>query len=77
MAIPATTAAIAGAANVSNSCRVKSQREQFLELVEMAKPGIVYRSGRSHLFSHDGFVIYAFECEDGDFKSKALHAIEF
>ena len=72
----ATTAAIVAAQHTS-SYRVKFRREEFLELVGIAKPEIIYQTGRMHFFAFDGFVMYTFECEDSDFKQKVLHAIEF
>jgi hypothetical protein len=71
----ATTAAIA--AMHTSSYRVKFRRKEFLELVEIAQPKIIYQRGRMHFFAFDGFVMYTFECEDSDFKQKVLHAIEF
>ena len=71
----ATTAAIA--AQHTSSYRVKFKRKQFLELVEIAKPEIIYQTGRMHFFAYDGFAMYTFECEDSDFKQKVLRAIEF
>jgi hypothetical protein len=71
----ATTAAIA--AQHTSSYRVKFKRKEFLELVEIANPKIIYQTGRMHFFAFDGFVMYSFECEDGDFKQKVLHGIEF
>jgi hypothetical protein len=64
------------AAQHTSSYRVKFRRNEFLELVDIAKPKIVYQTGRMHFFAHDGFVMYTFECEDSDFK-QVLHAIEF
>jgi hypothetical protein len=72
----ATTAAIVAAQHTS-SYRVKFRRKEFLELVEIAKPEIIYQTGRMHFFAFDGFVMYTFESEDSDFKQKVLHAIEF
>jgi hypothetical protein len=69
-------AAAATAAVNSSSYRVKFKRDEFLELYTIAKPDIVYQTGRMHFFSYDGFVMYSFECEDEDF-AKVLHAIEF
>jgi hypothetical protein len=70
-------AAAAAAASVSSSSyRVKFKREEFLELYRIAKPDIVYHTGRMHFFSYDGFVMYSFECRDEDFKM-VLQAIEF
>jgi hypothetical protein len=71
----ATAAAIA--AQHTSSYRVKFRRKEFLELVEIAKPEIIYQTGRMHFFAFDGFVMYTFECQDSDFKQKVLHAIEF
>jgi len=71
----ATTAAIA--AQHTSSYRVKFKRKQFLELVEITKPEIIYQTGRMHFFAYDGFAMYTFECEDSDFKQKVLRAIEF
>jgi hypothetical protein len=74
----ATAASIAAiAAQHTSSYRVKFKRKEFLELVEIAKPKIIYQTGRMHFFSFDGFAMYTFECEDSDFKQKVLHAIEF
>ena len=77
MAIAGATAAAAIAAQHTSSYRVKFKREEFLELVEMAEPKVLYHSRRMHFFAYDGFVMYTFECEDSDFKQKVLHAIEF
>lgn len=71
-----TTAAIA-ANNVSSSYRVKFRKREFLTLVEIAKPKIIYHTRRIHFFSYDGFVIYTFECENNDFKQRVIEAIEF
>lgn len=75
-ATAATTTAIVAAQHTS-SYRVKFKRKDFLELVEIAKPEIIYQRGRMHFFAFDGFVMYTFECEDSDWKQKVLHAIEF
>jgi len=72
----ATTAAIIAAQNTS-SYRVKFRRKEFLELVDIAKPKLIYHRKRMHFFSYDGFVMYTFECEDHDFTEKIMHAIEF
>ena len=60
----------------ASSYRVKFRRKEFLELVESAKPKIVYHVGRMHFFAFDGFVMYTFECKDNDF-GKVMYAIEF
>lgn len=77
MATAAMTAAVVAASNVSSSYRVKFKREQFLELVRIAEPKIIYHRGRMHFFAFDGFVMYTFECEDSDFEQRILHTIEF
>jgi len=70
-------AVAAAAAQHTSSYRVKFKREQFLELVEIAKPKVIYHRGRMHFFAYDGFVIYTFECDNRDFSQKVLEAIEF
>lgn len=71
----ATAGAVAAVQNAS-SYRVKFRRKEFLELVEMAQPRIIYHRGRMYFFAYDGFVMYTFECEDSDFK-KVIDAVEF
>jgi hypothetical protein len=61
----------------SSSYRVKFRREEFLELVQVAKPRIIYQTGRMYFFSYDGFVVYTFQCRDEDFSQRVLHALEF
>ena len=77
MVVAGATTAATIAAQQSSSYRVKFRRREFLELVEIAKPKIIYRTKRIHFFAYDGFVMYAFDCEDRDFKQKVFHAIEF
>ena len=69
--------AATAAAQHSSSYRVKFRSRQFLELVEIAKPRIIYHRNRMHFFAYDGFVMYTFECEDSDFSQRVLDAIEF
>ena len=69
--------AVAVASFVSSSYRVKFRREQFLELVDIARPRIIYHRKRMHFFAFDGFVMYTSECEDKDFKQKVPNATEF
>jgi len=69
--------AVAAATHVSSSYRVKFKREQFLELVAIANPKIIYHKGRMHFFAFDGFVMYTFECRSTDFSQRVLDAIEF
>jgi len=76
MAYPSTVAVMAAAAHPS-SYRVKFRRKEFLELVDTAKPKIIYKRGKNYFFAFDGFVMYSQECEDKDFRQKILEAIEF
>ncbi len=74
----ATAGATTTAASVSaSSYRVKFRRDEFLELVEIARPKIIYHRNRMHFFSFDGFVMYTFQCKNEDFGQKVLNAIEF
>jgi hypothetical protein len=73
----ASVGAASVAAQHSSSYRVKFNRKEFLELVDIAKPKIIYHRRRMHFFSFDGFVMYTFECEDKDFSQKVIDAIEF
>jgi hypothetical protein len=69
--------AASAAAQHSSSYRVKFRRREFLDLVGIAKPRIIYHRKRMHFFAYDGFVMYTFECENGDFSQTLLEAIEF
>jgi len=78
VAVPGATAGATAATSVTaSSYRVKFRKQEFLELVEIAKPGIIYQTGRMHFFAFDGFVMYTFQCKDGDFNQKVINAIEF
>ncbi|MDF1538442.1 MAG: hypothetical protein P1Q69_06030 [Candidatus Thorarchaeota archaeon] len=70
-------AAASAAAQFTSSYRVKFTRDEFLKLVEIAEPQIIYHRKRMHFFAFDGFVMYTFECSDDDFRVKIIHAIEF
>ncbi len=69
----AATAAISG----TSSYRVKFDRTNFLELVRVARPRIIYRRRNMYFFSYDGFVMYCDQCEETDFSERILDAIEF
>ena len=73
----ATEGAVVAASISSSSYRVKFRREEFLELVDIAKPNIIYHRGRMYFFSYDGFVMYTFQCKDEDFSQRILQTIEF
>jgi len=72
----ASTAAIVAAQHAS-SYRVKLRRKEFLELVDIAKPRIIYHRKRMHFFAFDGFVMYTFECDNSDFSQRIIETIEF
>jgi len=61
----------------ASSYRVKFRREEFLRLVEIANPRIIYHRRRMHFFAFDGFVMYTFDCDDIDFSGPILETIEF
>ena len=74
----ATAGATAAAASVTaSSYRVKFRRSEFLELVQIAKPELIYHTGRMHFFAYYGFVMYTFECRREDFSQRLIDAIEF
>jgi len=77
MAAGGATAAATAAAQHTSSYRVKFERKEFLELVEIAKPRIIYRVRRIHFFAYDGFVMYSLKCDDRDFSQQVINAIEF
>jgi hypothetical protein len=70
-------AAAASSESQASSYRLKFRREEFLQLVELAKPRIVYRRGKNHIFAFDGFIMYSQDCQDEDFKAKIIDSIEF
>jgi hypothetical protein len=69
--------AAAAAAQHTSSYRVKFKRNEFLELVQIAQPEIIYHVRRMHFFAYDGFVMYTFEYETNEFTQKVIQAIEF
>jgi hypothetical protein len=70
-------AAAAAAAQHTSSYRVKFKRSDFLELVQIAQPKIIYNVRRMHFFAYDGFVMYTLECDTNEFTQKVVRAIEF
>ncbi len=70
-------ASAAAAAVHTSSYRVKFRRDEFLRLVHIAEPNIIYRTHRIHFFAYDGFVMYTFDCSDDDFRVPVIRAIEF
>jgi hypothetical protein len=77
LAVAGGATAAAAVAQHSSSYRVKFQRREFLRLVEIAKPRIIYHRKRMYFFAFDGFVMYTFECDDRDFTQPIIEAIEF
>ena len=67
----------AGMEAEASSYRLKFSREEFLKLVDIAKPRIIYRRGKNHIFAFDGFVMYSQECRNEDFGVPILEAAEF
>ncbi|NHJ02490.1 MAG: hypothetical protein EAX86_10170 [Candidatus Heimdallarchaeota archaeon] len=78
MTFGASAATSSSHSNIGSSYRVKFRRSEFLELIEIVRPSIIYHVKRMHFFAHDGFVMYTFQCDDEDFFNfKLIHAIEF
>ncbi len=73
----AAMVAAASATGASSSYRVKFSRENFLELVRIARPRIIYRRKNMYFFAFDGFVMYCDQCEARDFSEQIIDAIEF
>ncbi len=61
----------------ASSYRVKFDKQNFLELVRVARPRIIYRRKNMHFFAYDGFVMYTDQCDNSDFSQKILDSIEF
>jgi hypothetical protein len=77
MAVAGSTAGAIAATQHASSYRVKFKRKEFLELVSVAEPKIIYHRKRMYFFAFDGFVMYTFECERNDFSQQVIEAIEF
>ena len=61
----------------ASSYRVKFDKQNFLELVRIAKPRIIYRRKNVHFFAYDGFVMYTDQCDNSDFSQTIIDSIEF
>ncbi len=70
-------ATTAGAEMNASSYRVKFDKQNFLEIVRIARPRVIYRRKNMHFFAYDGFVMYCDQCENTDFSQIILDAIEF
>lgn len=62
---------------IENQRARKFRRNQFFELVLIAKPRFIYAVKNMHFFAFDGFVMYSQECSDTDFGARVMEAIEF
>ena len=76
-AIIASTSSAALADSNAGSYRVKFAREEFLQLVRVAKPKMIYHRKNMHFFAYDGFVTYTDQCENSNFSQRILDALEF
>ena len=65
------------AATHTSSYRVKFRKNEFIDLVQMAQPSVIYHVRRMHFFAYDGFVMYTLGCKSEDFSIKVIHTIEF
>ena len=72
MAYGAGAAGATAASIHTSSYRVKFRRRQFLEMVDIAQPKIVYRVKKIHFFAYDGFVMYTFECNQEDLLNRTV-----
>ena len=70
-------ATTAGAEMNASSYRVKFDKQNFLEIVRIARPRVICRRKNMHFFPYDGFVMYCDQCENTDFSQIILDAIEF
>jgi hypothetical protein len=61
----------------ASSYRVKFDRANFLELIHIANPRIIYRRRNMYFFAYDGFVMYCDQCTERDFSMRIFDAIEF
>ena len=61
----------------ASSYRVKFDKQNFLELVRIARPRIIYHRKNMHFFAYDGFVMYTDQCDNSDFSQTILDSIEF
>jgi hypothetical protein len=67
----------ATAASEASSYRVKFDRDNFKELVRIAKPKIIYRRKNMYFFAYDGFVMYCDQADSSDFSQRIIDTIEF
>ena len=78
MAYSAGAAGATAASIHTSSYRVKLKKLEFLELVEIGRPKLIYQVKRIFFFAYDGFVMYTFECKEKDlYNQNIIRAIEF
>ena len=64
----------------ASSYRVKFKRNEFLQLVKVAKPNYIFHVKRMYFFAFEGYTVYSLECNEKnfiDFHIPVLEAIEF
>ncbi len=61
----------------ASSYRVKFDKTEFLELIDIAKPRIIYHRKNMYFFAFDGFVMYCDQCDSKDFTARTIDATEF
>lgn len=62
----------------SSSYRIKFQKEEFLKLLEIANPKVVYQVNKFFYFSFDGFVMYTEHIDEFELsRYKVIRGIEF
>lgn len=57
--------------------RVKFDKKESLELLDISRPRIIYRRKNMYFFAFDGFVMYCDQCENSNFTVRIIDAIEF
>ena len=72
-----STTTTSSSSQQSSAYRVKFRRNEFLELVQIAQPKLIYHVKRMYFFAFDGFVMYTLECTSHDFHQQVIGAIEF
>jgi hypothetical protein len=70
-------AVIAAAESNASSYRIKFDQQNFLELIDIARPRIIYRRKAVYFFAFDGFVMYCDQCKETDFSQRIIDAVEF
>ena len=69
--------AASAAMDNASSYRVKFAKNEFMQVVDIARPRIIYRRKNVYFFAFDGFVMYCDQCAESDFSQRIIDAIEF